>query len=73
MLSVLRDLDIASLPLPADTAVQLAELHANTSLKMPDCCALLAAEDAEASVASFDDRLARTARARHLPVLPTFR
>jgi hypothetical protein len=36
---------------------------------MPDCCVLLAAEDATASVASFDERLAETAEMRNLPVL----
>ena len=38
-------------------------------MKMPDCCVLLAAEDAAGSVASFDDRLVQTAELRNLPVL----
>jgi predicted nucleic acid-binding protein len=34
-------------------------MRAQTGLKLPDCCVLLAAEDEEAQgVASFDDRLA---------------
>jgi len=69
VLSVLRDLDVESLPFPADTAVRLAGLRASTSLKMPDCCVLLAAEDTAASIASFDDRLAQAAETRDLPVL----
>jgi hypothetical protein len=55
---------------PSDTAVRLAELRVITGLKMPDCCVLLAAENAAASVASFDERLAQAADMRNLPVLP---
>jgi hypothetical protein len=36
---------------------------------MPDCCVILAAEDAAATVASFDERLAQTAKTRNLPVV----
>ena len=69
VLAALRELEIQELPFPADTAVRLAQLRATTGLKMPDCCVLLAAEDAAASVASFDERLAQTAEKRDLPVL----
>jgi hypothetical protein len=64
----LRDLEIQELAFPVDTAVRLAQLSATTGLKMPDCCALLAAEDAAASVASFDARLATVAESRNLTV-----
>ncbi len=64
--AALRDLDVQELPFPPDTAVKLALLRADTGLKMPDCCVLLAAETAVARVASFDDRLARAAAARKL-------
>jgi predicted nucleic acid-binding protein len=67
--AALRDLEVQELQFPADTAVRLAQLRARTGLKMPDCCVLLAAEDAAASVASFDDRLAQAAEDRSLPVL----
>lgn len=67
--AALRDLEIQELPFPADTAVRLAQLRATTGLRMPGCCVLLAAEDAAASVASFDERLAQTAENRSLPVL----
>ncbi len=67
--TVLRELEVDELPFPRDTAVRLAQLRASTGLKMPDCCVLLAAEDAGAAVASFDDRLARTAEDRNLTVL----
>jgi predicted nucleic acid-binding protein len=69
VLAALHALEIQELPFPADTAVRLAQLRATTGLKMPDCCVLLAAEDAAATVASFDERLARTAEMRNLPVL----
>jgi predicted nucleic acid-binding protein len=46
----------------ADAAERLALLRAETSLKLPDCCVLLAAQDARAAgVLTFDDRLARAA------------
>lgn len=67
--TVLRELEVDELPFPRDTAVRLAQLRASTGLKMPDCCVLLAAEDAGAAVASFDDRLARTADDHNLTVL----
>jgi predicted nucleic acid-binding protein len=65
----LEDLDVHELTFPADSAVTLAELRAVTNLKMPDCCVLLAAEDARASVASFDDRLCDAAASRNLVVV----
>lgn len=67
--TALRDLEVAELPFPADTAVRLALLRTSTRLKMPDCCVLLAAEESGAAVASFDDRLIRIAHARNMPVL----
>lgn len=66
--AALRDLEVQELRFPADTAVRLAQLRARTGLKMPDCCVLLAAEDAAASVASFDERLAQAAEDRSLAV-----
>lgn len=48
---------------------RLAALRVSTGLRLPDCCVLLAAEDASgADVATFDDRLAGAARARGLRV-----
>ena len=64
----LHMLEVNELPFPPDSAVRLAKLRASTGLKMPDCCVLLAAADAGATVASFDGRLAhnrsRSARDR---------
>ncbi|WP_367186735.1 PIN domain-containing protein [Sporichthya sp.] len=53
---------------PPDTAVRLAQLRAETGLRMPDCCVLLSAEATGATVATFDDRLAASAEARNLAV-----
>lgn len=66
--AALRDLEVRELPFPADAAIRLAGIRVSTGLKMPDCCVLLAAEDAGASVASFDERLAQTAEKRNLTV-----
>jgi predicted nucleic acid-binding protein len=59
--TALRDLGVAELPLPPSAAERLAALRAETALKLPDCCVLLAAEAADAAVLTFDDRLAREA------------
>jgi predicted nucleic acid-binding protein len=65
----MADLEVEELALPGDSAIRLAQLRADTSLKMPDCCVLLAAQDARASVASFDDRLNDAAKRRSLVVV----
>lgn len=57
----LRELDVQELPFPDHAATRLAQLRATTNLKMPDCCALLAAEHARARIASFDARLTEAA------------
>ncbi len=59
--AALRALDVTELPLPPSAATRLAALRAETTLKLPDCCVLLAAQDADAAVLTFDDRLAREA------------
>jgi predicted nucleic acid-binding protein len=69
VLAALGALEVHELPFPADTAVRLAQLRATTGLKMPDCCVLLAAEDAAACVASFDHRLVQAAETRNVPVV----
>ena len=67
--AALRDLDVQELSFPADSAVKLAQLRADTGLKMPDCCVLLAAEAKGARVASFDDRLTHAATMRNVPTV----
>ncbi len=61
---LLAQLQIESLDLPAGAARRLGELRATTTLKMPDCCVLYSAEQHNAAIATFDDKLA--ARAAHL-------
>jgi rRNA-processing protein FCF1 len=43
-------------------------LRAGTGLKLPDCCVLLAAQDHDGIVASFDKDLAQRARELGLAV-----
>ncbi|MDQ1246402.1 MAG: hypothetical protein QG597_770 [Actinomycetota bacterium] len=57
VLRTLGDLGVETLQFPADAAATLAELRAQTLLKMPDSCVLLSALDGRARLASFDDRL----------------
>lgn len=65
--AALRALEVEELPLPADAAERLAALRADTGLTLPDCCVLLAAEDADGGgVLTFDERLARAAAERGL-------
>ena len=62
--TALRDLALQEVPLAADAAVRLAGLRAETTLKLPDCCVLLGAQDARArSILTFDERLAAEAGA----------
>jgi predicted nucleic acid-binding protein len=57
-LASLRTLGLREVPLGPDAASRLATLRAATSLKLPDCCVLLAAEDTDAAaIVTFDDRL----------------
>jgi predicted nucleic acid-binding protein len=53
---------VVEITLAADAPERLALLRAQTSLKLPDCCVLMAAQDARAArVLTFDDRLPRAA------------
>ena len=47
----------------------LAQIRARIGMRLPDCCVLLAATEAGAVVATFDDQLARAAERLHLAVL----
>jgi predicted nucleic acid-binding protein len=60
-LAALRALDVTEIPLPPNAATRLAALRVETVLKLPDCCVLLAAQDVDGTVLTFDDRLAREA------------
>ena len=68
--NAITDLGVTEIPLGHDAAGRLAALRAETALKMPDCCVLLAAEDAPAqAVVTFDNRLARATEQRGLRAL----
>jgi predicted nucleic acid-binding protein len=57
------ELGVSHLPLRPDAPVRLARLRADSGLKLPDCCVLLAAKDSTAeAIATFDDRLINVAR-----------
>jgi predicted nucleic acid-binding protein len=58
--AALGELDVAEIPLADEAPVRLATLRADTGLKLPDCCVLLAAQYAGAeAVLTFDELLAR--------------
>ncbi len=59
--ALLHQLSVGSVHLDDDAPARLAVLRAGTSLKLPDCCVLLAAEQTHGAVATFDDRLANAA------------
>lgn len=61
--AMLHQLEVTSVGLDEDAPTRLAALRAGTSLKLPDCCVLLAAEQTHGTVATFDDRLANAASA----------
>lgn len=50
--------------------LRLAALRVETGLRLPDCCALDTALASESRLATFDEHLARAARARHVVVDP---
>ena len=64
--AALKALAVTELPLPGNAAERLASLRAETRLKLPDCCVLLAAETTQGAVLTFDERLAREAEQRGL-------
>lgn len=57
----LRALEVRELPLPGDAAERLAALRAEVGLRLPDCCVLLAAQEADGTVLTYDERLGREA------------
>jgi predicted nucleic acid-binding protein len=65
----LGKLGVAELALGVDAPVELAELRASTSRKLPDCCVLLAARRCDGTVATFDSALAKAALAIGLAVV----
>ncbi len=68
--AAIAQLQIATIWFAEDAPARLATMRAATSLKLPDCCVLLAAEQADRVVATFDQRLADLAHERGFTVLP---
>jgi predicted nucleic acid-binding protein len=69
--AALRALRLVREPLAPDAAEKLAKLRAETGLKLPDCCVLLAALDTGAKgVLTFDAQLERAALAAGFAVRP---
>jgi predicted nucleic acid-binding protein len=68
--AALAQLDVRTVPMETDAPMRLAMLRAETRLKLPDCCVLLAAEQvSDAQIATFDDQLYAVARQRGFAVL----
>jgi predicted nucleic acid-binding protein len=67
--NALRILGVRTVDLDQDGPSRLAGLRAETGLKLPDCCVILAAQSAAAAVVTFDDRLATVGRDLNLDVL----
>lgn len=58
--AAVTELGVTEIPFGEQASVRLATLRARTALKLPDCCVLLAAQDAHAgAVLTFDGRLAQ--------------
>ncbi len=66
----LQELGIRELTLMAGAAPLLAGVRAATGLRMPDCLALIAARTEQATLASFDERLRRSAQVLGVETLP---
>lgn len=62
-------LGIVELGFGPEAPKRLAGLRAATGRKLPDCCVLLAAEEYEGAVATFDRNLAGAAREREIEVI----
>jgi predicted nucleic acid-binding protein len=67
--AALAQLGVSELPLGDDAPARLAQLRADTGRKLPDCCVLLAAEENDGAVASFDSALVAAAASRGLRTL----
>ena len=59
--AALAALAVTTVPLTTEAPARLAVLRATSRLRLPDCCVLLAAETANADIATLDDKLARAA------------
>ena len=71
MLADLHGIGVRLAPRDDGEPLRLAGLRVETGLRLPDCCVLLTAVVNGATLATFDDGLARAARRLRIPVLPT--
>lgn len=60
--AALHQLEVTTIAFDEGSPSRLAALRAATGLRLPDCCVLMAAEQAHGAVATFDVRLADAAR-----------
>jgi predicted nucleic acid-binding protein len=67
--AVLTRLGVAELPLGDEAPKHLAQLRAEIGCKLPDCCVLLAAQEHNGVIASFDSALNDAASQLGLPTL----
>jgi predicted nucleic acid-binding protein len=65
--AVLERLAVAELPLGDEAPARLAQLRVDAGCKPPDCCVLLAAQEHDGAVASFDSTLLEAAHGLGLP------
>lgn len=63
-------IDLQEVPLGSGAPGRLAEMRADLGLKLPDCCVLLAAQNNEAALASFDADLIAAAEKLGIEVSP---
>lgn len=66
----IRAMGVESVAVDGEAPLRLARLRATTRLRMPDCCVLDAAGQADAAVVTFDHQLAAAARVLGLSVEP---
>lgn len=66
--AALAAIGVRSTEMADEAPERLAAIRADTGLKMPDCCVVLAAEEEGRELATFDDRLASVAKARGIRV-----
>jgi predicted nucleic acid-binding protein len=66
---MLDRLGVAELQVGRGGPSRLARLRADTGCKLPDCCVLLAAQEFDGTVASFDDDLSHAAKTLGLAIV----
>ena len=69
--AALERLGVGEVVFGEDAPGRLAQLRAETARKLPDCCVILAAQETQGAVASFDGALRATAAELGLETLPS--